>query len=394
MRTVGVVTSSRADYDIYVPVLHRITEAPDLDLAVYVTGMHLSARFGMTVERIERDGFPVVCRVDSLSSGDAPEDIASAMGKGTQGFARALSERPPDILLVLGDRFEMHAAVVAAVPFKIPVAHIHGGEVTAGAIDDCLRHSITKMSHLHFASTEEHARRIRQLGEESWRVQVTGAPGLDNLAVLSLLSADELGTDLGVALDPAPVLVTFHSVTLDHERTDWQVDELLAALENVGRPIIFTMPNADTAGQRIAARIQNYVAAASGRHICDNLGAHRYFSLMRHAAVMVGNSSSGIIEAPSLGLPVVNIGDRQEGRQRAVNVRDVGYDRDSVSDGIAWALSEECSMVMEGLENPYGDGKASGRIVSRLQNVELGPSLIKKRFVDVPLVEDLKGGVV
>ena len=385
MRTIAVVTVARSDYGIYVPILRRIQADNNLHLDLLVSGMHLSPEFGLTIKMIETDGFAIGERVEMLLSSDSPEGIAKSIGLGVIGFAQVYSRRRPDILVVLGDRFEMYAAALAALPFKIPVAHIHGGEVTQGAIDDALRHSMTKLSHLHFVSTEEYARRVMQLGEEPWRVIVSGAPSLDNLQTIKLLTPEELKAQYGLRLYPPPLLVTFHPVTLEYERTERQMSELLAALADSACPVIFTLPNADTGGRVIHRMIMEYVRVQPSACIVDNLGTQGYFSLMTHAAAMVGNSSSGLIEAPSFALPVVNVGTRQAGRVRGANVIDVSYERTAILGGIQQAIQPEFREQLRQMENPYGSGRASDIIVERLKTVLLDDRLVMKRFTDLGL---------
>jgi UDP-hydrolysing UDP-N-acetyl-D-glucosamine 2-epimerase len=365
--------------------LRAIDADPDLDLRVIVSGMHLAPEFGRTVNFVEQDGFEVHDRIEMLLASDTPEGIAKSMGLGIIGYAQAFSRSKPDMLLVLGDRFEMYAAAVAALAFVIPVAHIHGGELTVGAIDDALRHSMTKLSHLHFVTTETYARRVIQMGEEPWRVTVSGAPSLDNLRYMGFLSAADLETKFGLSLAQAPLLVTFHPVTLEFDRTEWQVSELLQALHHTRMPIVFTMPNADTGGHKIIRMIQEFVSTHDSVWLVDNLGTQAYFSVMALAAVMVGNSSSGIVEAASFRLPVVNIGSRQGGRVRAENVIDVGYESGDISRGISLALDPEFRNSLGDLANPYGDGYASERIVSRIKEVSLDSELLMKRFFDVDM---------
>jgi len=384
VRTIGVVTTSRADYGIYLPVLRKIHDNHELRLHLIVSGMHLSPEFGQTFETIEADGFKIGDKVEMLLSSDTPEGIAKSMGLGSIGFAQAYARVRPDILLVLGDRFEMHSAIVAALPFNIPVAHIHGGEVTEGAIDDSLRHSITKLSHLHFVATEEYAQRVRQLGEEPWRITVSGAPSLDNLLSTDLLAWEKLESSTGLRLDKPPLLVTYHPVTLEYQQSEWQVGELLEALQKCALPVVFTMPNADTSGRVIMNMLDEFVANHSSAQMAKSLGTQRYFSLMDRAAAMVGNSSSGIIEAPSFGLPVINIGTRQQGRIRARNVIDVGYGRDAIVKGIGKAINPEFRASLQKMSNPFGDGQAAGRIVEKLRSVRLGTELVHKRFYDLP----------
>jgi len=385
VRTIGVITTSRADYGIFLPILQRIQADPELQLHLMVTGMHLSAEFGLTVREIEADGIEISERVEMLLSSDTPEGIAKSMGLGTMGFAQTYARFRPDILVVLGDRFEMHAAALAALPFKIPVAHIHGGELTQGAMDDALRHSITKLSHLHFVAAEDYRRRLLQMGEEPWRVIVSGAPSLDNLHDIKLLDRREVEEQFDLHLGSNPLLVTYHPVTLENEDTVWQVEKLLEALPEFNLSVVFTAPNADTNGQVITRMIEEFLGNNPKAQMVKNFGTQGYFSLMEHAAAMVGNSSSGIIEAPSFGLPVVNIGTRQQGRMRGKNVIDVGYGRDEIIEGIKKALAPEFRENFCRLPNPYGDGHASEQIVNHLKGVSLDHSLINKRFVDMPV---------
>ena len=382
MRTIGVVTGALSDYGIYLPILRRIRLHPELRLSLLVSGMHLSPEFGMTARAIEVDGFEIAERVEMLVASDSPEAIAKSMGLGLIGFGQVYARRRPDILVVLGDRFEMHAAALAALPFNIPLAHIHGGETTEGAIDEALRHSLTKMAHLHFVSTKAYAKRVVQMGEEPWRVTVSGAPGLDNLNETTLLRPAEIEEQLGVKVTRPWLLVTYHPVTLEAEDTGAHVASLCAALDECGLPVVFTYPNADTRGHVVLEGIRRYVDAHGDSRLFVSLGTVRYLSLMKHATAMAGNSSSGIIEAASFHLPVVNIGNRQCGRLRAGNVIDVGYGRDDIRRGIERALSPEFRAGLEGLENPYGDGRASDRIVTRLASVPLDQALLMKRFRD------------
>jgi len=382
-RTIGVATVARSDYGIYIPILKNILADSDLHLHLIVSGSHLSPEFGLTIKQIENDGFEIGERVEMLLSSDTPEGIVKSMGLGMIGFAQAFSHCRPDILVVLGDRFEMHAAAISALPFKIPVVHIHGGEITEGAFDDALRHSITKLSHLHFVSTQEYARRVIQLGEEPWRVVVSGAPGLDNLKTIELISIHELESVYGLPMNPPPLLVTFHPATLEFENTSTHIEELLNALEAFDQPIIFTMPNADTNGRIIKEKMERYVQSHPNTRLIDNLGTRAYFSLMANAAIMVGNSSSGIIEAPSFGLPVVNIGTRQKGRVRGENVIDVGYKQTEIIVGIRMALKPEFLNRISKKVNPYGRGQASRIIVAKLKKIPLDNKLISKKFHNI-----------
>ena len=380
MRTIGAVTVGRSDYGIFLPVLRKIQEDPELKLHLLVTGMHLSPEFGLTVTKIEEDGFEIGERIEMLLSSDSPQGIAKSMGLGTIGFAQAYDRCRPDILLVLGDRFETHTAVAASLPFGIPVAHMHGGESSEGAIDEAIRHSITKMSHLHFVATEYYGRRVVQMGEEPWRVVVSGAPSLDNLGAYPLLSPEELEREWGLDLTHPTLLVTYHPVTLEYEDTQRQAAELLAALGETSLPMVFTYPNADTHGRVIINMINEFASRVTGASVVDNLGTKAYFSVMGHAVAMVGNSSSGIIEAASFKLPVVNIGNRQRGRVHGENVIDVGYGREEILQGIAKATSAEFHAGLANLSNDYGDGHAAQRIVDKLRQTAIDERLLLKCF--------------
>ena len=382
MRTIAVVTVARSDYGYYRPILRRIQSEPDLRLSLIVAGMHLSPEFGLTARVIEADGFDIDERVETLMSADTPSAIAKSVGVGIISFAQVFGRARPDILLLLGDRFEMLAAAIAMLPFAVPMAHIAGGEATEGVIDEAIRHAITKLSHLHFVATERYRDRVVQMGEEPWRVVVSGAPTLDNVREVRLRTLEETQRQLGISLRPAPLLVTFHPVTLQYQKTGEHVDELLAALESIDRPVLFTYPNADTDGRRIIERMNRYVAAHPSAHVFTSLGTELYFLLLAHAAAMVGNSSSGIIEAATFELPVVNIGDRQRGRVHGCNVIDVPCERTAIAAAIERALDAEMRRGLAGMTNPYGDGHAVERIVGTLRDAPLDERLVVKRFYD------------
>ena len=387
MRSIGVVTTSRADYSAYRPLLKAFQADPDISPKLYVSGMHLSPEFGLTVRFVENDGIEIAERIEMLLSSDTPEGIAKSMGLGLIGFSQAFSKYHPDILVVLGDRYEMLAATLAALPFKIPVAHLCGGELTQGAIDDALRHSITKLSHLHFTSTEVYAHRVIQLGEDPNCVFVSGEPALDHILTAPQLTPKELKHRFGVDVERPFLLVTFHPVTLEYEKVEWQIDELLAALDQARFPVIFTMPNADTAGRIIATRMRQWVQSnPSMGEMVDNFGAEAYHSVLRRAVAVVGNSSSGLIEAPSFKVPAVNIGIRQTGRIRAANVIDIGYDRADILSAIQKAASNEFRNSLQSLTNPYASktNSAVSSITSVLKCVDLGNTLLQKKFHDQP----------
>ena len=380
MRTIGILTVARSDYGILTPLIERIHNHPDLDLALFVTGMHMAEAYGHTIDDIRADGFPITEAVDILENSDTPRGIAATMGRATGAFADVFERTRPDILVVLGDRFEMHAACAAAIPFLIPVGHIAGGAVTLGAIDDVFRHSVTKISHLHFAETAEHARRIIQMGEEPWRVSVTGSMAIDNLARVQAMTFGELQRELHLPGDEPPLLVTYHPVTREYADTPRQMQNLLDALDELDMPVVFTYPNADTNTRVIIDRIAGYVAGHDTAVAFANLGTRRYFNLMRHARAMVGNSSSGIMESPSFELPVVNIGTRQDGRSCAANVIHCGYEKDDILAAVRRAVSREFGDTLAGLQSPFGDGQATGRIVEILETTPLDDRLLRKRF--------------
>lgn len=383
MRTICAVTVGRSDWGIYRPVLEAIRQHSQLKLHLIASGAHLLPSHGLTINEITNDGFTVDETVDMLLAADTPEAVATSMGLGTVGFASVFRRARPDLLLVLGDRFEMHAAAVAATPFRIPIAHIHGGEVTQGAIDDAYRHAMSKYSHLHFVSTSEHARRVIQLGEEPWRVTISGAPALDNLATMPLLSVAELESLVGMKLDRPPLLVTMHPVTLQYEQADQQIRSLLTVLQETDLPIVMTRPNADTSHSVILDQLEQFCTGRENTRMVSSLGTRAYFSLMNSAAAMLGNSSSGIIEAASFRLPVVNIGLRQTGRPRSANVIDTDCSADDIRQGLHRAMSASFRETLSGLINVYGDGRAAGRIVEVLNRVPLNEKLTIKRFHDL-----------
>lgn len=381
MRTVGVVTVGRSDYGIYRPVLRALEQRDDVQVQLFVGGMHLLERFGLTVSEIERDGYPIAERVEFLGDGDAPADVAGAIGRGVCAFAAALERVRPDILLLLGDRFEMFAAGVAALPLLLPVAHIHGGESTEGAIDEAMRHSLTKMSHLHFVAMDDYARRVMQLGEEPWRVHVTGSPAIDVLAAFDPLGDAQLASH-GVRLRGPTLLVTYHPTTLARERAAAELNAILEAVSGSGMDAVFTFPNADAGHREITAKLESLGDDARFT-VIPNLGTDAYFTLMSRAVAMVGNSSSGIVEAASFRLPVVNVGIRQHGRSAARNVISVDGDVTAVGDAIERARDPAFRRSLDGLVNPYGDGGAGRRIAEVLATTPLDESLLIKRFNDL-----------
>lgn len=387
-RKVAVITGTRAEYGLLYWIIKGIHEDSNLELQLFVTGMHLSPTFGMTVDVIEKDGFPIAARVPILEESDTEDAIAVSMGKGMIAFADIYKRLRPDIILILGDRFELLAAVAASLPFCIPVAHISGGESSEGLIDEPIRHAITKMSHLHFTSTEKYRKRVIQMGENPERVFCVGSPALDNVYKLALLDRNTLLRELNIETDKPLGVVTFHPVTLERNTAEMQIVELLKALEcTLDIFWVITMPNADTEGRVIIREIKKFGNEHRDKiRVFISLGQVRYLSLLKHAVIMVGNSSSGIVESPAFELPVINIGDRQRGRIRTKNILDVQRcERKPIADAIQRAISIEFKRSLQGLENPYGNGTASEQILEILRYACLGEELIKKRFYDTLL---------
>jgi GDP/UDP-N,N'-diacetylbacillosamine 2-epimerase (hydrolysing) len=383
-RRICVVTGTRAEYGLLRWVMESIRETPSLELQLVVTGMHLSPEFGLTYREIEADGFRIDQRVEMLMSSDTSTGLAKSMGVGLIGFADVLRDLQPDLLLVLGDRFEILSAVIAAMVARVPVAHLHGGEATEGAIDESIRHAITKMSHLHFVAAEEYRRRVIQLGEEPHRVYLVGGLGVDNIKKLVLLDRAALEASLGLVLGAKSLLVTFHPVTLEHQTSRHQMAELLAALDALqDTRLIFTMPNADTDGRVLMEMIHDFVSHHANARAYTSLGQLRYLSAASHVDGVIGNSSSGLTEVPSLRKGTVNIGDRQRGRLQAESVINCMPDRASIAASIATLYTPAFQKKLATVRNPYGDGGASARIVATLAAVPLD-DILKKRFFDLP----------
>lgn len=384
-KNICVITGSRAEYGLFLPLLKLLKSNKAFRLQVMVTGMHLSREFGLTYREIEKDGFKINERVDIELDSDKPQGILNSMGLALSGIGKALKRLEPDLVIVLGDRFETFCAAVAAYVHRIPVAHLYGGESTSGAIDEAFRHSITKMSLLHFTSTEEYRKRVIQLGESPERVFNVGAIGIDNIRQMKLLGKTELGKSLGFDLEGALALVTFHPVTLEHNTAGRQVAELLRALDYFqGLKIIFTSPNADTEGRGIIKLINRYVDRNPRKaKVFVSLGQRHYLSLLKHVNIVAGNSSSGIIEAPSFKIPTINIGDRQKGRIKAKTVIDCPPENfaiiSAVKKGLMPAFQASCRKV----KNPYGDGRSAQKIMRVLLRLNWNKLDLKKSFFDL-----------
>jgi len=377
------VTGSRAEYGLLYWLIKEIQADPGLELQIIVTGAHLSPEHGLTYQTIVADGFKIDAKVEMLLSSDTPVGIAKSIGLGVIGFADALEHVKPDILVLLGDRYEILAVAQAALIAKTPVAHIAGGDTTEGAFDEAIRHSITKMAHLHFVTNVDAAARVRQLGENPAHIFNVGSPGLDFIKRMTPLGRGELESALDFRFLERNLLVTFHPVTLENESADLQFRELSKALEMLGGDIgiIFTKPNADTDGRAIAKLMDDYVATHPNARAYTSLGQLRYLSLMAVVDAVVGNSSSGLYEAPSFGKPTVNIGDRQKGRLRASSVIDCVASAESIRTAIVRALATDCAGAM----NPYGDGNSSVRIKDCLKQIVDPRTLLKKHFFDLAM---------
>lgn len=381
-RKICIVTGTRAEYGLLYWLMKEVEADPDLQLQIIATGMHLSPEFGLTYRQIETDGFVIDAKVEMLLSSDTPVGITKSIGLGVIGFADALDRLKPDMLVVLGDRFEILAAAQAAMVARIPIAHIHGGETTEGAFDEGIRHAITKMAQWHFVAAETYRKRVIQLGETPDRVFNFGAPGLDHLQYLEWMDRDSLEKSLTLKLDPPVFLVTYHPATLGQREPIAALNELLAALDELPEvTIIFTYPNADTGGRTLIARLDQWVATNKRRaKAFVSLGQQHYLSLMREADAVIGNSSSGLTEAPALKKATVNIGDRQKGRLKASSIIDAAENKSAIASAISKALSEEFRAGLPATKSLYGLGDVSRRIKDTLKAVEIKT---QKPFFDI-----------
>jgi UDP-hydrolysing UDP-N-acetyl-D-glucosamine 2-epimerase len=388
-RRIAVVTTSRADYShLYWP-LKLLSGHPAVDLRLIVMAAHLSPEFGATIREIENDGFAIAARIESLLSSDTDIGMAKSIGVAVLSLADTLGTLRPDLLLLIADRYEMLAPAAVALSLRIPIAHIECGEISEGAIDDAVRNALTKMSHIHFTSTATARARVIAMGEESWRVHHAGAPSLDHLRRSRLLSREELAARLGLDLTQPPLLVAYHPVTLE-QNTTVEADAIFAALGSLAEqgtaPIVFCFPNADAGSRSLIERTRAFIARHPAAKLFTNLDAVTYWSLLRESAVLIGNSSSGIMESASFAIPTVNIGLRQKGRERAPNILDAAADTAAILAHIAEARTPAFRASLHGMTNPYGDGRAADRIVEVLTTAPLGPELLIKRAL--PLRND------
>jgi UDP-hydrolysing UDP-N-acetyl-D-glucosamine 2-epimerase len=376
-RRIGVITTSRADYSHLFWPLRELADNPAVELGIFALGPHLSPQFGMTIQEIERDGFPIEARIECLLSSDSDTGMAKTIGLAILGLADALTAWRPDLLLLIADRYEMLAPASTALALRIPVAHIEGGEVSQGAIDDQVRNALTKLAHIHFTSTDTARRRVISMGEEPWRVHRAGAPSLDHLRRSTLLARAALEARLGLTLLPPTLIAAWHPVTILRD-TNAEADAFFSALAQAPGQLIFVYPNTDAGSHALIERTRALAATRAQTHIFVNLDAVTYWSLLSHADALIGNSSSGIMEAASLALPVVNVGMRQQGRERSRNVVDCIADAPAIRTAIERVLEPEFRKNLTGMKNPYGDGDAAVNIARVLTTVPLDRLLVKQ----------------
>lgn len=385
MKRIVIVTATRAEYGLLQPLMVKLGHDSRFDLKVVVTGMHLSPEFGMTVREIEKDGIRIDKEIEILLSSDTPVSLSKSMGLALISFSEYFAECSPDALLVLGDRFETLAVCCAAVNARIPIFHLNGGETTEGVIDEVIRHAITKMSYLHFASTEKYRHRIIQLGEEPCRVFHVGAMGVENALHTELLSLDELEASIGFKLGKQYAVGTFHAVTLEDHTAAQQTQEMLNAVSNhADINYLFTKANADTDGRIINKLLSDYANGHENFVLVDSLGMKKYLSALRYASFIIGNSSSGLIEAPSFHIPTINIGDRQKGRVAGKTVIHCEPTLAAIDKAIAQVIDEKFRMSIQDAVNPYGDGNTSNRIIRIISDFLLNDKVdLKKKFYDI-----------
>lgn len=384
-KKIVIITATRAEYGLLRPVIQKLIATENIDAKVVATGMHLSPEFGMTVQEIENDGISVDRKIEILLSADTPSAISKSMGLAMISFADYFEEKKPDAILILGDRYESLAVCSTAMNARIPIFHMHGGEATEGLVDEAVRHAITKMSYLHFASTEQYRKRIIQMGEEPTRVFNVGATGVENILNEELLTKRELEESLGFNLTNKYVVGTFHPVTLENNSAESQITELLNALEQKNEYFyLFTKANADTNGRIINSMLENYEMTHSNFKLVDSLGMKRYLSALKYSRFVIGNSSSGLIEAPSLGVATINIGERQRGRVKGESIVDCNPVTSDIINAIKKVEDKQFQEHIRGCINPYGNGNTSSQIVSVIEDYLLNEKAnLKKKFYDI-----------
>lgn len=384
-KIICVLTATRAEYGLLKPLIYKLNKTDEFDVRLVVTGAHLSSEFGLTYKEIEKDGIVIDEKIQILLSSDTPSSISKSMGIAMISFADYFERLKPDMLIVLGDRYEVLAISATAMSQRIPITHLHGGETTEGAIDESIRHAITKMSFLHFTSTEEYRNRVIQLGENPERVFSVGAIGIENIVNEELITKTEIEKSINFALDKPFAIVTFHPVTLEDNKSKVQIMELLDALSVFeDMKFIFTKANADSGGRIINQMIDEYVYKNDNSIAFDSLGTTRYLSLLRYSTMVIGNSSSGLLEVPSFGIPTINIGDRQKGRLQAdsiINCEPIKYD---IEKSITKALNKSLREKIKDVKNPYGDGNTSDKIIKVIKEFIFNDKInLKKKFYDL-----------
>lgn len=385
MRSICVVTGSRAEYGLLKNLLVHIQASKKLNLQLVVTGSHISKKYGLTIREIIGDGFPIIGTVDMQLDNDTSIGITRSMGLGLIEFADLFNRLSPDLLVIVGDRYEALVAATAAMIAKIPIAHIHGGELTEGAIDDAARHAITKLSHLHFVAADEYRNRVIQLGEDPSRVYCVGGLGVDNIRGVSLFSREDLEVALGIKLGKTNLLITYHPETLEKISPEEQISELLTALESFKDiNLIFTSPNADMGGSKVKIAIDHFIKSNPNAHLFQSLGQKKYFSCLAYFDAVVGNSSSGLLEAPSFQRATVNIGNRQKGRLMAKNVINCPCNSELIKDAITKSLSSEFRAGLKHVKNPYDHGDSASKIVQVVEDINLTDALLKN-FYDLSI---------
>jgi GDP/UDP-N,N'-diacetylbacillosamine 2-epimerase (hydrolysing) len=383
MKKVCVVTGTRAEYGLLRWVMEGIEKSPSLNLQLVVTGMHLSPEFGLTIDEIKSHGFVVDRCVEMLVSSDTPTGITKSIGLGLTGFADVIADLEPDLVMILGDRYEILAAAISAMIARVPLAHLHGGEATEGSIDEAIRHSITKMSHIHFVATDEYRNRVMQLGEQPNNIYQVGGLGIDNISNLELLDRKTLEESLGFHFKERNLLITFHPVTLESNSSQFQMAELLAALDDLEDTyLIFTMPNSDTDGRILFQQIEKFVSEHNNASVFTSLGQLKYLSCMAQVDAVIGNSSSGLTETPSFKKATINIGDRQRGRMKAASVIDSLPERSAIVNALEEIYFDEFQKKLKSVVNPYGEGGASKLIIEILESANL-EDIVKKSFYDI-----------
>lgn len=388
MRKVTVLTATRAEYGLLKPLLERLNGDTSIELSIVVTGAHLSPEFGLTYQEIENDGYTIDKKIEILVSADTPSSISKSMGLAMIGFADYFSDEKPNLLVVLGDRYETLAVAISAMNERIPIAHLYGGETTEGAIDESIRHAITKLSYLHFTSTEESRSRVIQLGEQPDRVFSVGAMGIENVLQEKLMNKTELEAAIDFKLDKPYVMVTFHPVTLEDNNTAEQFQALLETCKkHKNLKFIFTKANSDANGRIINQMIDIFVKGNDHAVAFTSLGITRYLSALRYCTLVIGNSSSGLLEAPSFGIPTINIGDRQKGRLQAESVINCEPTKEGIGQAIVLALTEEFKNKAAKTVNPYGDGNTSDKIIATIEDFLLNEKIaLKKKFYDCDFI--------